>query len=242
MIRETVAVALSVVLCAGPPALAAQDESDSVAYRALTQTPLDAFSPALGVALTARRGTGIAFQARYGLMSFRSRDFVHNFGVGADLPLAAGRLGITLGRYGPSCSGNDCPGHFIASLEFEQGLLSAALGRPDHSGSLNLGLSAGMGFGSPSDATLFAASASLPVTLVPRMGSTRIFPFVAPGVGFGLVDGDAGSDAGMLPTVALGVGLLTFRDRLGVVAGIDRVFLTGGNWLAGVSLRWSLES
>jgi len=174
-------------------------------------------------------------------MSFRSRDFVHNFGVGADLPLAAGRLGITLGRYGPSCSGNDCPGHFIASLEFEQGLLSAALGRPDHSGSLNLGISAGLGFGSPSDANMFAASASLPVTLVPRMGSTRIFPFVAPGIGFGLVDGDAGSDAGMLPTVALGVGLLTFGDRLGVVAGIDRVFLTGGNWLAGVSLRWSLE-
>jgi hypothetical protein len=241
VIRETVVVALSVVLCVGPPTLAAQDESDSVAYRALTQTPLDAFSPALGVALTAHRGAGLAFHARYGLMSFRSHDFVHNFGIGADLPLAAGRLGVTLGHYGPDCSGDNCPGHFIASLEFEQGLLSAALGRPDHGGSLNLGINAGLGFGSPSDATLFAAAASLPVTLVPRMGSTRIFPFVAPGVGFGLVDGDAGFDAGMLPTLALGVGLLTFRDRLGVVAGIDRVFLSGGNWLAGVSLRWSLE-
>lgn len=241
MIRETVAVVLAGVLYVGPSTLAAQDESDSVAYRALTQTPLDAFSPALGAALTAHRGSGIAFQARYGLMSLRSHDFVHNLGVGADFPLAAGRFGITVGHYGPSCSRNDCPGHFIASIEFEQGLLSVDLGQPDHRGSLNLGLSAGMGFGSPSDATLYSAAVSLPVTLVPRMRSTRIFPFVAPGVGFGLIDGDAESDAGMLPTLALGVGLLTFGDRLGVVAGIDRVFLTGGNWLAGVSLRWSLE-
>jgi hypothetical protein len=221
--------------------LRAQDESDSTAYRALTQTPLDAFSPVVGPALTARRPAGLSFNARYGLQSFRSEDYVHNVGVGVEVPLAAGRLGVTAGYYGPACSLNDCPGHFIASLDYEQGLVSLPLGRPEQSGSLNLGLKAGVGLGWPDDATLVSGAASLRVALVPRSGSARIFPFLAPGVGVGLVDGDSDAEAGMLPTFAGGVGLLAWEDRLGVIVGIDRVFLSDGNWVAGISLAWNLE-
>jgi hypothetical protein len=237
--RATVAALVGVMLLLGPRALLAQDASDSTAYRALTQTPLKALAPALGVGLSGRRGSGVSLSGRYGLMSLRSHDFVHSFGIGVDLPVAAGRLGITAGYYGPSCSNDDCPGHFMASAEFSQALVSVALGRADQSGSLNLGLTAGLGVGTPKDATLLSGEASIPIALIPRMGSTRIFPFVAPGVGVGLIDSEPETDAGLLPTFAAGVGLLTAEDRVGLLAGISRVFLKGGNWLAGVSLTWN---
>jgi hypothetical protein len=233
---------LLLLLAVGPPgALAAQDESDSTAYRALTESPLNAFSPVLGPSLIPRRRSGVALHARYGLMSFRSEDFIHNFGVGADLPVAAGRLGITAGYYGPACSQHDCPGHFMASAEFEQGLASVALGRPDQSGSLNVGIRVGLGLGVPEDATLVSGILSVPVALVPRSQSTRIFPFLAPGVGVGVVDRESGTDAGMLPMFSAGVGLVAVEERVGVLAGINRAFLKGGNWLAGVSLTWHFD-
>lgn len=237
--RATVAALVGVTLVLGPRALIAQDASDSTAYRTLTQTPLKALAPALGVGFSGRRGSGVSLSGRYGLMSLRSHDFVHSFGIGADLPVAAGRLGITAGYYGPSCSSDDCPGHFMASAEFSQALVSVALGRTDQSGSLNLGLTAGVGVGTPKDATLLSGEASIPFALIPRMGSTRVFPFVAPGVGVGLIDSETETDAGLLPTFAAGVGLLTSEDRIGLLAGISRVFLKGGNWLAGVSLTWN---
>jgi hypothetical protein len=233
----TVGWSLALALTSLCSALEAQDESDSTAYRALTETPLEAFSPVVGPALIGGRGTGLSIHGRYGLMSFRSEDFIHNVGISADLPVAAGRLGGTAGYYGPSCALDDCPGHFMASIDFEQILLSVALGRPDQSGSLNLGLDVGLGLGLPDDTSLLSGAASLPITLVPHMTSARIFPFIAPGLGVGLVDGEAG----MLPTFATGVGLLAFEDQVGVIAGVNRAFLRGGNWLAGVSVTWNLH-
>jgi hypothetical protein len=214
----------------------AQDESDSTAYRALTETPLEAFSPVVGPSLGGGGQAGLTLHGRYGLMSFRSQDFIHNFGISGDLPLASGRIGMTAGFYGPTCSRNDCPGHFMASINFEQRLLSLSLGRPGESGSLNLGLGVGVGLGLPDDTTLLSGAATLPITLVPHMTSARIFPFISPGLGVGLVDGEAG----MLPTFATGVGFLAFQDEVGMIAGVNRAFLKGGNWLAGVSLTWNL--
>jgi hypothetical protein len=215
--------------------LQAQDVSDSTAYRALTQTPLEAFGPVIGPALVGGRMPGLTIHGRYGLMSFRTSDFIHNVGVSGDLPLMSGRLGITAGYYGPSCHLNDCPGHFMASMDFEQSLLSVALGRPEQSGSLNLGLVVGAGLGFPDGPSLLSGAASLPITLVPHMTSARIFPFISPGLGVGL----SGGEAGMLPTFATGVGFLGFEDRLGVIAGVNRAFLRDGNWLAGVSITWN---
>ena len=230
----------ALLLIATAPAnpLFAQDESDSTAYRALTESPLHGFSPVLGPSLVPRPRSGVGLDGRYGFMSFRSDDFIHNFGVGVDLPVAAGRLEITAGYYGPTCPLNDCPGHFITSAEFEQGLTSVALGRPDQSGSLNFGIRVGIGLGAPDNATLFSGILSLPVALVPHTQSSKIFPFLAPGIGVGLIDSKTGMDAGMLPTFSAGVGLLAIDERIGALAGINRAFLKGGNWLAGVSLTW----
>lgn len=220
----------------------AQDQDDSTAYRALTQTPLQAFSPLPGAALASDRNLGASVQVRYGLMSFRSRDFIHNFGLGASVPVAAGQLSITAGVYNPTCPRDDCPDHFMASLEFEQNLVGVAFGRPEQSGHFNLGLTTGVGLGIPEGTALFSASASLRLSVVPRFSGTRIYPFLSPGVGFGLAEGSGpGVDGGMLPILGGGVGLLTRDDRVGVTAGISRVFLSGGNWLAGVNVSVNLK-
>jgi hypothetical protein len=44
-----------------------------------------------------------------------------------------------------------------------------------------------------------------------------------------------------LPTFATGVGLLAFDDQVGIIAGVNRAFMRGGNWLAGVSITWNLH-
>jgi hypothetical protein len=232
-------LAISLLLAAaldGP--LPAQDQSDSTAYQALTGTPLVAFAPVVGIAVTAEGAKGLAFHGRYSIISFRSEDVIHSVGIGAEVPLAAGRLAVTAGYYAPSCSADDCPGHPMASLEFQQNLASVAMGRSAHSASLNLGVQVGAGIAAPGDSSLISGLASIPVALVPHGPSTRIFPFVAPGIGLGIVTQDSGTEAGMLPTLAGGIGLLALDDRLGLLAGVNRAFMRGGNWLAGISLSW----
>jgi hypothetical protein len=174
-------------------------------------------------------------------MSFRTRDNIHNFGLGIGFPLGIGELSVTAAGYHPNCPRNDCPGHFMASVEYEQRLVRAALGRPDQSGSFALGIRTGVAIATPNNATLFSGLASLQLSLVPSYRGLRLYPFLTPGLGFGLVTSGRGSDAGMLPVLGAGVGLLTPDDRLGAVAGVQRAFLRGGNWLAGLGLRVSLR-
>jgi hypothetical protein len=238
-IRALLGAAVGGLLLRGVP-VAAQDASDSVAYRALTQTPLGAFSPRLDAAITARRGGGPALYTRYGLQSFRSNDYVHNFAGSLDVSFASGRVGVTVGRYGPTCARNDCPGHLMASLDVSQSLTTVSLGRRENAASLNVGLEGAVGFAHPG-ATLFSGAALLPFALVPDRHTVRLLPFVAPGVGVGLIHSDGDTDAGMLPLLSMGVGLLAFDDRLGLTAGASRVLLRAGNWVAGVNLGWVLR-
>jgi hypothetical protein len=188
-----------------------------------------------------RTDNSASIHIRYGIMSFRSRDFVHNLGVGLGAPLAAGHVAVTAGVYNPVCSAAGCGGHFMAAIEFEQNLVSLALGRPDESGNLDLSLMTGMGLGTPSDTTMLSGSAAVFASVAPRVSGTRLYPFVGTGLGFGLTNDDSGTDAGMLPLLSAGAGLLTSDDRLGVTAGVHRAFLRGGNWLAGVNFRLGLS-
>lgn len=234
------AAALLVMGLTTPP-LSAQDASDSAAYRALTQTPVAGFSPRLGPAISGHRGQGAALYARYGLMSFRSNDYIHNFGAGLDLPVARGRLGATVGRYGPTCPRDDCPGHLMVSLDGSQLLTGIALGRRDDAATLAIGLDVSAGYARPNSTSLVSGAALVTFALVPNGAGVRLLPFVAPGVGVGLIHENHDTDAGMLPMLTMGVGLLGFTDRLGITAGASRVFLRGGNWVAGINLGWALH-
>jgi hypothetical protein len=241
MLRGLAGPLLAISLSLLPPSAAAQDASDSAAYRALTQTPPGAFALSLGPAITGRRGTGPTISGRYGLMSFRSNDYIHNFGLGVDGPVARGRLGLTIGRYGPTCPRDDCPGHLMAAVAASQPLAAVTVGRTDNSAALNIGLDASAGYARPRSTGLLSGAALVTFALVPRPSGVRLLPYIAPGVGVGLTHVSSNTDAGMLPMLDLGVGLLAFGDRLGVSAGARRVFLSGGNWVAGLSAGWTLH-
>lgn len=228
---------MAAVFLVFPAGLAAQDATDSAAYLALTRTPLAALAPPPDPALAPLR-RGIGFDVRYGLQSYTDDAYIQNLAIGADIPVGQGRLGIVVGRWAAAC-GSGCRGHFMASVAFRDNIFTAALGRPDSRGSVSLGLEVAAGYARPTEGTLLSGSASVPVALVPGSGAVRFFPFITPGLGVGSAPQPKGREAGLLPTLAAGVGVLTGDGRFGVDVGLHRAFLKGGNWLAGVGIRWT---
>jgi hypothetical protein len=70
---------------------------------------------------------------------------------------------------------------------------------------------------------------------VPSQHSLTVIPYIAPGLGGGLVKDDSGTEVGLLFTLGAGIGLRTSRGFT-AHAGISRAFMSTGNWLAGVGI------
>jgi hypothetical protein len=232
-------VLAAMVCCLAPLPAWAQDASDSAAYRALTQTPIGAVPLALSRAHTGEAGGPLAVSARYGIISFADSDYVNGVAIGGDAPLGSGRVGFALGAWLPSCDRRDCAGHFMAELSFSERLVGIALGRESSRATLNVGMNVAAAFGTPSGTTLFAMSARLPIALAPSDHGLRLVPYVEPGFGGGLVRANGVSDAGLRAMLGAGVGALGLARGLGVNAGVHRVFMRDGNWLAGIGLSYT---
>jgi hypothetical protein len=237
--RVTLNVAILLGLATAGPARA-QDASDSAAYRALTQTPLAALVNPLGVSILGPESGRWNLHARYGLMSIGDgTEYVHSFGLGGDFKLGSGRIGLTAGGWLPDCDERDCPGHFMAAVSFGERLLEAALGRPSGTASLNVGIDVGASIGKPDDATLFATSASLPISLVTSSSGLRLVPYLAPGFGTGLVDDEGEVEAGLRALLSAGVGVTGLVRGVSANAAVQRVFMRDGNWLVGIGVTYS---
>lgn len=217
-----------------PPAVHGQDSSDSAAYRALTQTPAGALGPLFDVSVTGVRARSFTVHARYGIMSFDSHEYTHDFGVSAVLPVGSAELSATGGYYWPNCTDNACNSHVMASVGVAQNLVAIATGRGEKRASFDVGLTGQLGFANPNDTTLLSGAISLPVSLVPSPRGLRLVPYVAPGVGVGVIRPDSGTEAGLQFMFAAGVGMLAHGFTANVA--LSRVFLSGGNWLVGVGL------
>lgn len=229
----------AVICCLAPPTAWAQDASDSAAYRALTQTPVAALPMPLQSPLTGMASGPLTVSVRYGLMSFATSDYVHNFAIGGDVRLGAGRLGFAAGAYVPSCDRPRCGSHFMAEMNFSERVLGLVLGRDSSSASLNIGVMVSGGVGTPGDGTLLATGARLPIALAPSSHGLRLVPYLEPGFGTGLVRTSAGTDAGLRAMFGAGVAALGLTDGLVLNAGIHRVFMRDGNWLAGFGLSYT---
>jgi hypothetical protein len=233
-------LAFAVAICCLIPIIGrAQDASDSAAYRALTQTPVGAVPLALPASMTGMSGGRMAVAARYGLVSFATSDYVHNVVIGGDVRLGSGRLGAAAGVYHPTCDEPRCASHFMAEASFSQRLVGLAMGRDSSSATLNIGVAVSAGLGTPDDGTLFATGQRLPITLVSSTHGVRLVPYVEPGFGTGLVRADGDTDAGLRAMFGAGVAALGLVDGLSVSAGVHRVFLRDGNWLAGLALSYT---
>jgi hypothetical protein len=216
----------------------AQDASARAAYRALTQTPPGALPATAGVSIVGSETRGWTVHARYGLMSFDNDEYVHNFGIGGDVRVGAGRVGLTLGVYEPACTDGTCPGHFMTALGFSERMVGVAMGREGSHGTLNVGLDVTAALGTPPGGTLYAGSISLPISFASDTTGFRIVPYVAPGFGTGLVRDRGDTDAGIRATFGAGVAVTGIGGGLGLNAGVQRIFLEGGNWLVGVGVSY----
>lgn len=227
----TVLLAALALTCVVRPA-GAQDPSDSATYLALTRTPLEALPAALDVGITGERARGVSLRVRYGIMSFDTHEYIHNFGLGLDFPVGRSTIDLTAGYHWNRCT-DTCTSHFMASAGLSRNLLEAALGAGDHAANLGVGLQTQVGFARPGDTTVVSGKVALPVALVPTSGTLRFVPYVSPGLGLGLARQNGSTEAGLLFVFGAGLGVITpgsFRASVGV----SRAFLKDGNWLVGV--------
>lgn len=231
------ALGLAMGLAVATSGARAQDASDSAAYRALTQTPAGALTPLFDVGITGERPRSVSVHARYGIMSFDSHEYTHDFGVSVVVPVGGTALSATGGYYFPNCTDGACQSHIMASIGSDQNLVAIQLGKGgDARATVDVGLTSQIGFANPSDTTLVSGALSLPVSLVPAPRGLRLVPYVSPGVGVGLVHPDHGTEAGLQFLFNAGVGFLA-RGFTANVA-LSRAFLPDGNWLVGVGLSF----
>jgi hypothetical protein len=237
-LHSRLATALLLVVLFSTHPVSAQDSSAVAAYRALTQTPPGALLPTAGVSMMGTEARAWTVHLRYGLMSFDNDEYVHNVGIGGDVRLGAGRIGLTLGLYEPACKDDRCPGHFMGAVTFSERIVGVAMGREASRATLQVGLDAAAALGTPSGSTLYAATISLPVSFASDTSGFRLVPYVAPGLGTGLVRENGQTDAGIRAIVSAGIGLTGIGRGLGLTAGVQRVLLEGGNWLVGLGLSY----
>jgi hypothetical protein len=166
-------------------------------------------------------------------MSYDTHEYTHNFGIGVDIPMGSASLALTAGYHWPDCT-DVCDSHFMASAGVSENLVSTGLGRGDGRGTFNIGIRAEAGFAAPKDTTLVSGKVAIPFSIVPGKRDLRFVPYIAPGVGVGLVRSDS-TEAGILFTLGAGVGLITSRGFTASV-GIERAFLSDGNWVVGVDI------
>ena len=223
----------------GRPA-AAQDSSAVAAYRALSQTPPGALAASAGSLSVLGSGPrSWSVHLRFGLMSFDNDEYVYNFGVGGDVRVGSGRLGLVVGAYTPDCKDDQCPGHFMGALTFSERIAGVQVGRAESRATLTVGMDASAALGTPADATLYAGAVSLPISFASDTSGFRLIPYIAPGLGTGLVTENGGTDAGIRATFGAGITLTGAARGLDFTAGVQRIFLQGGNWLVGTGLSYT---
>jgi hypothetical protein len=227
------AIAAAVIM---PAAASGQDAGDWATYRALTHTPLGAFTSPFNVGITGLRASSIAWRARYGMMTYDRSGTVQTFGLTVAIPIWDASLGLTAGYFRPSCRRGNCGNHLMASASVSERLVGIPIGRGDASGAFNIGFQGTLGV-AKNGSTYASAHAEFPLSLVPTKRALRFVPYVAPGVGLGLERAKT-TESGLLFTIGAGLGLITNAD-IQMSVGIRRVFMTSrDNWLVGVDVAF----
>ena len=127
----------------------------------------------------------------------------------------------------------------MAEATFAERLTSLAMGRDSSRATLHVGIALGVAVGTPAGTTLVATALRLPIALASSDRGVRLVPYVEPGLGTGLVHGHGLTDAGLRAMFGAGVAALGLGDGVMVHAGVHRVFMPDGNWLAGIGLTYA---
>jgi hypothetical protein len=238
MQMRTLMRCLAAVLVCAPASLAlGQSGGQAIGYLALVSTPTAALSPVAKQWMLPDPAQGFGVETQWGHVSGNGGS-INTFTSGINLPLAAGRgdVGFSAGTLRASCDVGDCVGYFVASSVVEGRVLE----RQSGGASFVLGLSGRLGFAKPSDATVWSAAASVPLSLaVNTQPKFQLVTFVAPGFGWGHISEGSDSQSGTRFMLGGGVGVISSTSGVGVTIGVQKVFITGGKLVVGAGLTWS---
>lgn len=212
----------------------AQPESDVAAYLALVWSPVGALPPIVhGADLASRIGGSL----RYGhMVSGEERDTFDNVGLTLEVPVAYGsaRTSVTISRVSADCE--RCEPALGAAADVE--LLLAS--RPERAGLFTMSLKPSFGFAIGSgtlDYSLFTATIGAPLALRTNT-ATSIMPYLVPAVAYGMVSGTGDSRGGVRAMLGGGVRVQSSRTGLGAMAGLQKVFISGGGTLFGIGITY----
>jgi hypothetical protein len=171
---------------------AAQSKNAFAGWVSLVTTPVGAFVPSLYVPPPPTFGPGIGGFARYSHWQFApDDDNTTNLGLGVTFPTGRGRLSFDVGR----TTKKECPDcdAYMFGTEFHLPLVFG-----DDGIAVTLNPQAGfMRESGELDFSALAAAIKAPLSYAVVLGnSTRVVPFVSPGVGFGRVSGSDSSETG----------------------------------------------
>lgn len=228
-------LAFAAVVSAAPPAASAQSINEAVGYFALLSTPPGALPPVLSRPMLNRPTAATDFVVRYGHVSLdggslNTYDARFAFPVGTSTV-----MGLDAGYQDLSCD-FDCNGHFIAGANVESKIARTTLGTGVDGAQLTIGLNGELGFGKPTDATVFSLTGGLPIALVAGGPTLRIAPFLTPAFGWGAVSGGGESENGTRFLLGGGVTVQSTTSGVGANVGFQKVFLRNGKMMLGVSL------
>lgn len=225
------------VICAPLSRITAQSQSAAIGYLTLLSTPAGGLSPIVRQWMLADPSHGVAIETQWGHMSGDGGS-LNAFTIGAAIPIAAGRadIGFAAGFQKPSCDQGSCDGHFLASTSIDGRVIQSLMG----DATFTLGMSAKVGFAKPTDATVWSASASIPLSLaVGRKNGLQFVPFLSPGFGWGSVSGGGNSASGSRFMLGGGLGLVGESAGVGLTLGAQKVFVDGGKVVFGAGLTLS---
>jgi hypothetical protein len=215
----------------------AQDTGDFVAYVALNFTPPAGFAPVMTRTMLGQAQPGWDLVPRYGRVDL-FEDAANNFALSIVHGGGRSSFGFTAGYWNPDCDG--CDGHFVAGLGGDTRLAASPLGTGPGAMLLTIGLNGEIGFGKPEGATLWSATAGLPVALVAGSNSgLRLAPFLTPGFGFGYVTADGDSESGTRPLLGGGIGIWA-ASGFGVTIGFQKVFIEDGKTTLGINASFRM--
>jgi hypothetical protein len=240
--------------CVGPSALAAQSRDEVQAYLVLLETPTGGLAPVLSDAMLGITTKTPTLALRHGHVSVSSttpvgNSIIDNTALTLSVPVGRrAQVGVT-GEYEklrcdtatPDSSGMTrepfpCGNHRVVGAFAEARLSSTPIGAGQNAPQLTFGLRGEAGYArAPFAVTHKSATAGVPVALVVGGPTMRIAPFLTPAIGWGHFALQGGSSDGVLPMLGGGVTLQSTASWLSANVGFQKVFISRGNTVFGVS-------
>jgi hypothetical protein len=214
--------------------------NEILTYFATVGTPVGGLPPIATSTILGEPQSGVALALRFGHVNASPGiTSLNNFGASAVLPLGTGSTLSLTGGFSAPTSGSTA---LMLAIGGDTRLGSMAVSADRGSSHVDFALNGELGYGKPTDATLWAGEVGLPISLVPGPGprdALRVVPFLTPAFTFANFDSDDPRVVSQSAVHFMLGGGLAFYNRtspLEVSLGLQYVAVNGSNLQFGLSV------